>query len=387
VYGGVNGGGVHCESTTATVTNCIITGNTAYYLYGGSEGGGAYSGTLLNCIISNNLARNGGGVSQSSLANCQIIGNSTGGQAVSGNGGGAYMCRLTNCVVSKNWAGYYGGGAASSTLVGCIISDNFCADWGTGGAQGCTLINCTVVNNTGRVGGVSGTAKNSVIYYNSNTISYLLPNGSGNFTNCCITPLPALPMNSGWNNFTNPPLFVDLAGEDFRLQSNSPCINAGNNFYLTNFPVLGPRLDLDRNTRISGGAVDLGAYEYQSPASALSYAWAQQYGLPIDGSADFIDSDGDGMNNWQECFSYTDPTNSSSLLRMSSVATNNPTGVIVTWESVQGANYYLQRSSDLSAITAFATIQMNINGQSGTTSYTDANAVGNGPYFYRVGVQ
>jgi hypothetical protein len=108
VYGGVNGGGVYCESTTATVTNCIITGNTAYYLYGGPAGGGAYSGTLLNCVISNNTARNGGGVSWSTLVNCRVIGNSTGGPigTAIGNGGGVDHCNLTNCIVANNWAGY-----------------------------------------------------------------------------------------------------------------------------------------------------------------------------------------------------------------------------------------------------------------------------------------
>ena len=32
-------------------------------------------------------------------------------------------------------------------------------------------------------------------------------------------------------NLTNPPLFIDLAGGDVRLQTHSPCINSGNNVY------------------------------------------------------------------------------------------------------------------------------------------------------------
>ena len=83
----------------------------------------------------------------------------------------------------------------------------------------------------------------------------------------------------------------------------------------------------------------------------------------------------------------TNPTNALSVLKMVAPApTNNPAGLVVTWESVNTRTYYLQRSTDLAPQPAFATIQSNIVGQAGTTSYTDTNAVGSGRYCYRVGV-
>jgi len=71
-----SGGGVWCAGPGAVAANCRITGNSA-----ASYGGGAYSGTLNNCMLTDNRAREGGGafgytVSDGTLNNCVLTGNS-----------------------------------------------------------------------------------------------------------------------------------------------------------------------------------------------------------------------------------------------------------------------------------------------------------------------
>ena len=173
-------------------------------------------------------------------------------------------------------------------------------------------------------------------------------------------------------------MFVDYANGNLRLQSNSPCINAGNNAYVTT------TTDLDGNPRIVGGTVDMGAYECQSPALLDFYNWLQTYQLSTTASSVYLDSDGDGMNNWQEWVCGTNPTNALSVLRMVS-ALPTSTKATVTWQSVAGVNYFLERSASLAA--PFTLLATNILGQTGTTSYGDTNAAGKGPFFYRVGIR
>ena len=103
-----------------------------------------------------------------------------------------------------------------------------------GGAYAATLYNCIVVGNE-----VEGSA--DLANYCSSILNY-----------CCATPLAT----NGAGNFTNAPLFADAANGNFRLQPDSPCINAGNNDYVTT------TTDLNGNPRISGGTVDVGAYEF-----------------------------------------------------------------------------------------------------------------------------
>jgi hypothetical protein len=94
---------------------------------------------------------------------------------------------------------------------------------------------------------------------------------------------------------------------------------------------------------------------------------------------------GDGMNNWREWRTGTDPTNAASLLQILSVA-NNTAGLTVRWQSVL-MFYFLQRSTNLSAQPQFVTIKTSINGVNGVTSYADTSATNSATYFYRVGAQ
>jgi hypothetical protein len=266
-------------------------------------------------------------------------------------------CTLNNCLLTGNSAyGLYGrgGGAYDGTLNNCTLTGNSAASWGGGAAS--TLNNCIVYFNT---------APNGANYW----ADYVTLNS------CCTTPMPT----NGVGNITNAPLFLDYAGGNLRLQSNSPCINAGDNAYAP-----GPT-DLDGLPRIVSGTVDIGAYEFQGPGSVISYAWLQQYGLPTDGLADFTDPDHDGMNNWQEWRCRTDPTNAFSALRLLT-AVSDRTNVFVTWQSVAGVTYFVERSEGLGTTPSFRMLVTNVPGQPGTTTVTDTNAASLAPLFYRVGL-
>jgi len=313
------GGGVYCESASSVVSNCTLTGNSA------NRGGAAYGGTLYNCTLTGNSAEYGGG--------------------------GAADCTLNNCTLAGNSAEYGGGGAYGGTLNNCTLTLNSAP--GGGGADGCTLYNC-------------------IVYFNA------APRGPNHahctLNYCCTTPMPT----NGIGNITSAPLYVKTSGwSNLRLQSNSPCINAGNNAYVS------VDTDLDGSPRIVGGTVDMGAYECQSPALLDYYTWLQGYGLPTASSAAYVDSDGDLLNDWQEWRCGTNPTNALSALRLLS-ATSDGTDVTVTWQSVAGVSYFLEQSTNLAS--AFTLLAADILGQPGTTGYTDTNAASLSPRFYRVGV-
>jgi len=63
-----------------------------------------------------------------------------------------------------------------------------------------------------------------------------------------------------------------------------------------------------------------------------------------------------------------------------------PASVVVEWTSVANRSYFLERATNLAAPMQFAPLATNLPGQPGTTRYTDTNAIGTGPFFYRVGV-
>jgi hypothetical protein len=365
-----SGGGVWCTSSSAStvVSNCVLSGNSAQ-----ASGGAAFMGFLKTCLVMSNSAGGGGGLSQSSATNCLLCGNS----ALTYGGGAANCGNLVNCTLLQN-AAAYGGGAYNSSLAGCLVVSNRATQYGGGLYSPLFYVeNCTITGNSAfQGGGLSGGGfpmVNNLIYYNSATYN---PNYfSGTFLYCCTTPLP-----SGSGHIDKEPLFLDTAGGDYRLQGQSPCINAGRNRY-----VVRTRDDLDGNPRITNGTVDIGAYEFQGSGSLISYAWLQQYGWPTDGSVDLLDYDGDGMNNWQEWVAGTNATNAPSVLTMLT-PTGSVSGVTVSWQSVTDRSYWLERATNFTSSPFFRTVRSNIFGQSGTTTYTDTKATNAGPFFYRVGV-
>ncbi len=325
-----SGGGVNCDSASDIVSNCVIAGN-----FSAEDGGGIYGGTITHCWVTNNWTLKGGG-------------------------GGAHGSVLDDCVVAGNLA-LYGGGCDT-----------------------CTLSNCTVVGNTALPGHDSGSGSGggtvnssgfgTIVYYNED--QGVAPNiGFGGFYAFCCSP--TLP-DEGYMNITNAPLFVNLAANDFHIATNSPCINSGANVCAP------PGPDLGGNPRIAGGKADIGAYEVQNPTSVISFAWLEANGLPINGSADFADSDGDGMNNYDEWLAGTDPHNASSLLKMYAPVVGVSGTNIVSWQGVSGRLYFVQRSVNLAGGHPFATVASDVVGQAGINSYPDAPMPGSNPVFYRV---
>ena len=167
-----SGGGVWCESASAVVTNCVLTGSSAYY-----NGGGACAGTLNNCTLTgNSTSDSGGGTASSTLNNCALTGNSA-----YYNGGGSYAGTLNNCTLTGN-----------SARLG-------------GGVHSATLNNCLIYYNTVRLSGDN-------YYYG--TLNY-----------CCTMPLP----DSGNGNFTAEPQLASATC----LSGTSPCRGAGSATYAT----------------------------------------------------------------------------------------------------------------------------------------------------------
>ncbi|MGD0651918.1 MAG: thrombospondin type 3 repeat-containing protein [Verrucomicrobiia bacterium] len=119
--------------------------------------------------------------------------------------------------------------------------------------------------------------------------------------------------------------------------------------------------------------------------------WKQQYGFdPLDPTVADSDPDGDGMSNLQEYLVGTDPTNSASVFRITSIL---PEGndILITWSAVTNKSYVVQvatNSFDGSYTNAFldlATVAVPAAPPITETNYLDVGAVTNGESrFYRI---
>lgn len=171
------------------------------------------------------------------------------------DGGAAFHCRLV-----ENSASFAGGGSCFGTLNYCTLTGNS-AEYGGGGSRS-TMNNCLIVGNSANRGGGSNQGELNNCTIIDNSVSGYLSQGGGSrydtLKNCIVwNNSGGNAYNSGsYNSYSAPPLFMNESGGDYRLRASSPCIDAGNNAYVT------LSNDLNGNTRIQGSSVDIGAYEF-----------------------------------------------------------------------------------------------------------------------------
>ncbi len=97
-------------------------------------------------------------------------------------------------------------------------------------------------------------------------------------------------------------------------------------------------------------------FTFQTQTEAF-HTWLASYGLPTDGSADNLDSDGDGMNNRQEYVAGTNPTNANSVFKITSKQVISGTQFVLHWSSVSNRLYDVLCATNLtSGAAAFAAL-------------------------------
>jgi len=265
------GGGIRNTGGTLTLTNVVVTENTA------TNGGGVSNGSfgtlnVRSCTISANVASDSGG----------------GIQNVSGNGN---VLNMLNSTISGNTSNSttVGGGGIQANGVSFIsnstISGNMTTNDGGGiyyNGQGLTMHNTTIANNT--AANQTGGFHKSITTNNANFRNNLFAGNTGGTSPDVSSVINSLGNNliqrvgtsTGWiaSDILNRLAQIGNLGDNggltqtHALEFNSPAIDAGNNCVINlTCPSNNPPVALTTDQReagfprLSGSAVDIGAFE------------------------------------------------------------------------------------------------------------------------------
>ncbi|MBN1514391.1 MAG: right-handed parallel beta-helix repeat-containing protein, partial [Phycisphaerae bacterium] len=220
------GGGVYCSYGSPTIGNNTIMGNSAFDGCGGGIHASGSPTIANNTIVSNSAWTFGGGIDSGSgsptIANNTITGNS------GSHGGGIYSSSgsptIANNTIVSNSALNSGGGiytySGSPTIANTIVAFNSSGIGKAGSGTPILHYNCVYGNTAYNYSGVTD------------------PTGTD-------------------GNISADPKLADTAFGNMHIQSDSPCVGAGNNAYAFG------DADMDGQPRIQplGGTVDIGADE------------------------------------------------------------------------------------------------------------------------------
>ena len=348
----VDGGGVsRCAFLGFNTNDVEMTTLVGFTLRNGRNmhGTGAFGGVVENCVITGNYAGKdndpsfegcGGGLFKSIARNCVISNN-----MAQAHGGGVDLCEVSHCIIVDNQARGNGAGARRSSVSDSLIARNVSLnDRGSasgGGARNCRLIRCTVAGNLAGPGGSSSpgqggidscqSVENCIIYGNK------LTDGTDSNANGSTITYSCLGSSvSGTGNIVADPLFVDSANGNYRLEADSPCIDAGAAGDL-DLP-----FDLDGNPRVKGRAIDMGCYEFQTVQTETTttpvpvpFAWLDKYPETLAANGGDYEAFGNATaangadKVWQCYVSGVNPTNATERF-LAQIAVTNGTSV-VSW--------------------------------------------------------
>ncbi len=223
-------------------------------------------------------------------------------------------CVIRNCDCGTNWDSFRGGLAI--TLDGgearnCLIVENssatlFGSDCGAVLVRGGRLVNCTVTGNSNKkcpgVVAESGTVADCLIAENKCTTSENLKSATWSGTAKCFTNCVGTAAMNDWCREEAHP-FVNSAAGDYTPALGTAAVDSG---VRKDWMVEGAK-DLLGNDRVSGGAPDVGAIEYEQSQFGASFGANVTFGkAPLEvvftvtsiGATDGItcswDWDGDG---------------------------------------------------------------------------------------------
>lgn len=254
-FGGFGG------TCTPTIRNCIFRNHTATYgaaIFNHGSNGGNASPIISHCIFENNVATGAAGAidnygyagnASPQIINCLFVNNSatlTGGAIHCWGGGGGNASPFINASTFFNNTANVGGGA--------VVADNQNTGSGFSGNASIILLNCILYGNTAPVGPQFyniGTANINATYSNIDFAGQTTPHVLSGATTGNVSGDPLFGDQSDPDGADN---IYRTADDGLQIMLASPVMNAGNN-------AGAPAYDLRMLSRITGGNIEIGAYE------------------------------------------------------------------------------------------------------------------------------